>query len=434
MTYQNFNIFNNFKMILNFKLQILNSKGGFIVSIVAFFVLMIMLTIAIAMSSLIFYRQKISTNAVKSTQSYYVAEAGIEDSLMRLRNNPQMQPVSYVLSAGDANTSITIPSIIGGSRVITSQGDFVGRIRKIQATYSTDGDQASFFYGVQVGAGGLIMSNSAEVKGNVFSNGNIVGTQSNTIENNVIVAGNGNKLEKVRVKGDAMVYSCINSQIDGNLTYVTGGTNTCNIVGSTSTQSIAIPTQPLPISQAQIDDWKGEAANGGAISGNLTLIGSQAQSIGPVKITGNLTLSNSAVLTLTGTVYVQGGVTVSNSAKIQLDSSYGSLGGVIVSDGNITISNSAKLLSSGQPSSYLLALSTSTSDSAISLSNSVAGAIFYASEGGITLSNNVKVKELVAYKLIMSNSAEVEYESGLQNTFFSSGPSGGWKVADWKEK
>jgi hypothetical protein len=137
---------------------------------------------------------------------------------------------------------------------------------------------------------------------------------------------------------------------------------------------------------------------------------------------------------LTGTVYVTGNITISNSAKIKLDSSYGSLSGIILSDGIISPSNLSTLQGSGQSGSYLLVLSTNTSDTAITVSNNASGAIFYTSAGGITVSNNFSAREVTGYKLIMSNSASITYESGLSNVFFTSGPLAGWKVTSWQEK
>ena len=75
---------------LKFKLKILNQENGYVISIITIFVLIIMLSVALSMSSLIFYRQKISTNSVESTQAYYASEAGIEDALMLLRDDPQI--------------------------------------------------------------------------------------------------------------------------------------------------------------------------------------------------------------------------------------------------------------------------------------------------------------------------------------------------------
>lgn len=419
--------------VLNIETKILGQEEGYVVSIITFFILIIMLGVTISMMSLIFYRQRISTNSVKSAQSYYTAEAGSEDALLLLRNNPQISATSYNLDVNGTTANVVIPVIVGSSRAITSQGNVGGIARKIQTIYSIDSQGVSFHYGAQVGAGGLQMSNSSRIIGNVFSNGNIIGSNSATIDNSVIVSGNGNKIDGMNVGGNVLSYSCLNSTINGNLTYVTGGTNTCSVGGTTSTQSNEITSQPLPISQSQIDGWKSEAAAGGT-TGDVNLSGSQTMSLGPKKIMGNLSISNSAILTLTGTVYVTGNITISNSGKIKLDSAYGSLSGFILSDGTISPSNSSTLQGSGQAGSYLLVLSTSTSDSAITVGNSASGAIFYASAGGITVSNSFSAKEVTGYKLIMSNNSIIQYESGLQNVLFSAGPSGGWKITSWVEQ
>lgn len=413
-------------------MEIRNSQSGFIVSIMIVFLLAIFVTIALSMSTLVFYRQKVATNLVKSTQSYYAAESGIEDSLLRLKNNPQIPPVSYNLSVNNATAAVTIPAIVAGSRAIASNGNTSGIIRKVETVYSIDAQGVSFNYGAQVGAGGLIMNNGSIIKGNVFSNGNISG--NGTIDNNVIVAGNGHNIKDVRVKEDALSYSCLaNSTIEGDLTYVMGGTRTCKVNGSISTRSSEIPTQPLPISQSQIQEWKNEAAVE-VISGNITILNGQTKSYGPVKITGSLTISNNATLNMTGTIWVVGDISASNNGKIKLDGSYGSLGGIIITDKNFTISNNGILQGSGQSGSNLLVLSTSSADPAISINNNAAGAIFYASNGGISVSNNTQVKELTGYKITMQNNSVIQYETGLASLFFSSGPSGGWQITSWQEK
>lgn len=412
----------------------LAGQEGYFVSVIAIFILIIMSSIALSMSSLIFYRQKISTNSIRATQSYYTAEAGIEDALMRLKNDPQMSPISYSFPVNDTTAAVNIPAIIGTSRVVTSQGDATSRIRNIQVVYTIDSDGVSFHYGAQVGDGGLQMSNSSRVIGNVFSNGNITGSGSATIDNNVVVAGVGNSISGMDVGGNVLTYSCSNSSITGTLTYVSpGGTNNCTATGGIFTQSSQISSQPMPISDQQITDWKNAALAGGT-TGSVTLSGTETMSLGPKKIIGDLSLSNSSVLTLTGTVYVTGNITINNSSTIKLDSSFGSLGGIIIADGIISPSNSSTLQGSGQSGSYLLVLSNNVSDSAITVSNSASGAIFYTSAGGITVSNSFSAREVTGYKLTMSNSATITYESGLANALFTSGPTAGWKVIDWKEQ
>jgi uncharacterized protein YebE (UPF0316 family) len=59
--------------------------------------------------------------------------------------------------------------------------------------------------------------------------------------------------------------------------------------------------------------------------------------------------------------------------------------------------------------------------------------VAYASHGQITLSQSVSVKEVTAYKIILTQSANVTYDTGLPNTLFESGPSGGYDVTYWGE-
>ena len=408
------------------------NQKGYVVLVITFFILIIILSVALTMSSLVALGQKTATNAVKSTQSYYAAESGVEDALLILRDYPQISSASYVLNVNGVATSVVIPTVIGGARTITSQGNNNNIIRKIQTVYSVDSEAVNFYYGIEVGEGGLVMNNGSEVNGNVFSNGNISG--SGTIENNAIVSGNGHSIQGVRIEGNAIAYSCNNATIDGNLTYVTGGSNSCAVHGTTSTQSQEIAQQPLPIPQSQIDAWKSEATAVRVITGNVTLSNNQTRILGPVKITGSLTLGNRSTLILTGTIYVQGNINLNNNDVVKLDSSYGSLGGIIIADGIINTGTGNIFSGSGQTGSYLLFISTSASDSAITVSNNSAGAVFYTTVGGIQLPNNVSVLEAAGYKLILGNNAEIQSSSGIVNIFFSSGPAAGWKVTSWSEQ
>ena len=61
---------------------------------------------------------------------------------------------------------------------------------------------------------------------------------------------------------------------------------------------------------------------------------------------------------------------------------------------------------------------------AIDVDNNAEGAIFYTVNGVIRLRNNIKIREATGHKLYLDNNAIVEYETGLENTNFSSGPGG----------
>jgi hypothetical protein len=369
--------------------------------------------------------------------SYYATEGGIEDALVRLKKNPQIILTNYNLyfNNGVTTVNVDIPGIIGGSRTIIAIGTTNKMTRKVEVVSSMDGDSVSFHYGAQAGEGGLVMKSGSRIIGNVFSNGNISG--SGTIDNDAVVSGNGHSIAGVYVKGDAKAYSCLSTaKVDGDLTYVVGGEYSCEVAGEKTPQDNEINQQSLPIPEDMINQWRAdaEAVPENNVIGNKII--NSSQTYGPAKITGDLTIGNGVTITLTGTVYVQGNINLGNTNTIKLSSSYagGGSSGVILSDGIIDTGNGTTFSGSGQEGSYILILSTNSSDSAISVSNNSTGAVFYTSAGGLTISNNVSVVEATGYKIIMNNNSTIQYSSGIANIFFSSGPSAGWKVTSWQEK
>ena len=217
---------------------------------------------------------------------------------------------------------------------------------------------------------------------------------------------------------------------------VIAGTNYCQ-TGSGNNKfcdtSLSDPVQvAMPISDQNILDWKDEAMAGGIYSGNYVISNSSA-SLGPKKITGNLSITNNAQLTVTGTLWVQGNVDISNNATVQLSPSYNTSEGVIVADGTVNIGNNSVFSGSGSVGSYLMVLSTSSSTSAITLSNNGGAVILYAANGTINLANNAGAKSLNGKRINLNNNAVVIYDSGLVNSNFVNGPSGGWGIQSWKE-
>jgi len=418
-----------------------SQKNGFIALYLTILILTVVFVLAGSISLVAFNQQKISKNAVKSIQAFYAAESGIEDILQRLKINPALAGMNYNLSVGSGTTNVVLSSIIGGSRTVVSKGDFSSRTRKTSAVFHIESQKVSFCYGAQVGAGGMTMGNGSEIKGNVFSNGSVIG--KGIIDDTIIVAGNGNKIEDLTVEKNASAHTCKDSTITGTLTYVSGGSTTgCSATGGIYSQSNQILSEDLPISADQINEWKSEAASGGIVTSNVSISG-EVNFLGPVQIgtTGapkNLTLNNNAKLSVKGTIYVTGDIVFNNGSETKLDdNSYGSLSGVILSDGKITASNGSEQKGSGETGSYIMLLSTNSSlDSgspAIYVGNNAAGAIFYTTSGLIYLKNNMKAKEITGYKIQIENGAVVEYDSGLQNAQFTSGPGGSWQASDWKE-
>lgn len=421
-------------MIYNKKLK---TQKGFAALYLAVLILVVVFSIGISINVLTLTEHKILKNITKSCQAYYTAEAGIEDALLRLSNNMNWSS-HYNLNVNNNSASIDISDILGGSRTITSEGDVDDRIRKVQIVYRITTEKISFYYGAQIGDGGMEMMNNSRVKGNVFSNGSVIAPIKGYIDNSIQVAKNGNRIEGLIVDGDAWAHTCKDSTIVGDLTYVSGGSvNNCPAGGLTKTQPNDIDAKDLPISQSTIDDWKTEAESGGIIVGDYTISGGTVN-LGPQKITGNLTLDNNAVLTMTGTIWVVGDVLVKNGSTINLDANfYGGVSGVLISDGKIKIRPGVTLEGSGVEGSYLMLLSTNNSvdqsDPAIEVDNTTTGGIFYTTQGLVVIRNNVEVREVTCYQLYLAQNAEIDYETGLADTEFTSGPGGSWTVASWKE-
>ncbi|MFZ2150051.1 MAG: choice-of-anchor R domain-containing protein [Minisyncoccia bacterium] len=228
--------------------------------------------------------------------------------------------------------------------------------------------------------------------------------------------------------GNAYAHTVTNSTIAGTNYCQTGTGNNkaCNT-------SLPDPTQvAMPISDQNILDWKSEAEAGGTHSGNY-IVDSTTASLGPKKITGNLSVQNNATLTVTGTLWVEGNVIIQNNANVNLSSSYATSEGVIVTDGIANIGNNAVFAGSGSTGSYLMVLSTSTSTSAITLANNGGAVILYAANGTVNLSNNGGAKALNGKNINLSNNVVITYDSGLVNANFVNGPSGGWGITSWKE-
>lgn len=420
-------------------------KGQTAVAVIII-VLTVSMLIIVSRAKLIITYQKMNRNVVRSLETYYTTEAAIEDSLIRIVKPNLIYPATYSMELNNGSALVSITQDADGLTVM-SQGNTnnLNRNVEVQLRVGTSG-QASFQYGAQIGAGGLTMINLAQVIGNVYSGGNISGESGNRITGDAWAAGvstiSGFDNDSPNGIGvDAHANTIENSQIGEDIYYQ-------NIIdpviagGSSYPGSANPPEVELPIAATQITSWQTEAALGGATAG-YTLEGSDTDMLGPKKITGDMLIKTSAVLTITGTVWVTGNVTLQNNAAIQLHPSYGDASAVLMSDGLINMKNNFIVCGSEgfdgsdcntPTASYLLLLSTSSANPAILMENGTAlRAVLYASDGMLEIQNNARVVEATGYALSIKNNAQLIYEVGLINTEFSSGPGGNWEIASWKE-
>jgi len=124
---------------------------------------------------------------LKSARSYYAAESGSEDAAYRISQFKHYSP-NYNLTIDDVQAAVTITEN-GSNKAVESRGDDDERIRTLSASLNLTTDQVHFFYGIQIGDGGLSMNNNALVNGNVYSNGNIIGSNGAIITGSAVVAG-----------------------------------------------------------------------------------------------------------------------------------------------------------------------------------------------------------------------------------------------------
>lgn len=419
----------------NWSSPILNYwQAGFAAFYITILILSIVFVIGVSVYILTYGQQKIIKEVVKSGQAYYAAEAGIEDGLLKLAKKMSWSS-PFILKVENSTSTVEISNIVGGSRIITSTGNYSNRIRKLRIVYEISSKGLSFYYGAQVGEGGVEMQDSSKIDGNAFSNGSVINLSGNPeITGTIKIAKNGNRLEGLKIGKDAYTYKCLNSEILGKLVSATSTNCSAN---SYETLSGEIATSSLPITESQIQDWKNEAISDGTIT-SLVVSGKQEISLGPKKIEGNLTVQDQAKLKLTGTIWVTGQITIQNNGQIFLDNNaYGNKSGAIISDGKITVQDRAIISGSGEAGSYLMLLSTLDSvlsgQMAVVIQNSPQLDIIYAPRGRILLQDSISLREVSGWGLRLQNTAKVIYEAGLEDANFTSGPGGSWQVTDWKE-
>lgn len=154
------------------------NQKGFVAFYIAILILVIVFTLAMSISILSYNQQKISQNIIKSSQAYYVAEAGIEDSIYRIIKNKKYEATNN-LNVGEGLTTVNITDE-GNKKIIQSSGDISQRTRILKAILNTNTSAISFHYGAQIDKGGLYIGNNASVQGNVYSNGSIIGQGSSS--------------------------------------------------------------------------------------------------------------------------------------------------------------------------------------------------------------------------------------------------------------
>ncbi len=429
---------------MNTKYQILNTnpkRGAAIITTVMFFVV-ISITIALGLSSSVVREYITARDFDKSKGAYYLSEAGHEDVLYRIKRLKQYDAVETLVLNGNTATT-TITTIDSSNKLVSSIGDIAQNIRRVKSALST-GTGASFSFGVQTGNGGIFLSGSSSVTGNIYSNGIVQGT-SDPITGSIVSAGPLGSVSGIDAGGSVYSHTIGNSTIAGNAYYFSPATLTDTTVSGTKYPGSADQaTTTLPISDAQITQWEADAEAGGVFSSPCII---NTPTTWTARKVNCAELEIKDTLTISGWIWVTGNVKI-KGGTVKLDPTLGGNSAGIIADNTANRTTGSKInletttvfQGSGTAGSYVFLISQNNSaelggtERAIDLGQSASGDILlYASHGEVVVAQSSELKEVTAYKVSLENQANVTYVSGLTNVLFVGSPSGAWNINGWTE-
>jgi hypothetical protein len=408
------------------------------------------MTIGLALSSAVL------SNSIKIQRTYHqlaalsYAEGGVNRALWEINKNgvyntildnslPGGQFEATVSDCGENCKRITSVGYVPSKAHFSAKRTVRIKIRGVHSTTNI-----AFKYGVQVDSLGTFMENNATVKGSLFSNGPISNGNSSTLITGTAISSASfflfSSITDGTINGDARAF------------FISGA-----IVKGKKYTGVVPPYQEMPIPSSQlnstIDAWEAPAEDGGII-GTTTINGSNQ--LGPKKIDGDLIINNNASLMVTGTIWVTGNITIKNNAHVFLAPSYGTSSGIIIADhktnrtdfdkGRIYVNQQAVIsgIDPGNPKtpSYLMLFSTQQPPPpfenfwklwpAITIYNGSLGGVYYAPFGSVELKNNALARAIACDGLLVRQGAVVDYDSGMANSSFASGPAGFWTTTEWQ--
>ncbi|MDP3934713.1 MAG: choice-of-anchor R domain-containing protein [Candidatus Giovannonibacteria bacterium] len=181
--------------------------------------LFIMLSAIFGASSVALKEAKVAEENKKSKLSFFAAESGLEDAVYRLKRGKNLtSSFSLTLNGATSNTTVTSS---GGRKDIYSEGSNSGDIRALSSVL-LNSTGISFYYGAQVGEGGMIMDQQSQIKGsggaagNIYSNGSVSGESGATVTGDLIVATGVTEDTNARSTtcGEDQIVGQANPQID----------------------------------------------------------------------------------------------------------------------------------------------------------------------------------------------------------------------------
>jgi hypothetical protein len=373
-----------------------------------------------------------STADILTRATFYIKKIGNPGNItFRLLANDNGSPSKTVLATGSISATLVTESYSFIETTLdTNPALTAGQTYWLMLTVSADSNN---YYSWAIDTSDNYLNNTGKYTSNWNSGSPNWALGGGDLNFETFLGGVVYTLAGVTVNGTARAAEMTSCTVGGDAYYET--TNTCVVNGQEFPNTPALPSVPFPISNSQINDWQAIAEAGGIIPGNHTITNGATETLGPIKIAGDLEVSNNSFLYITGPIWVEGDINFYNNVAARIDTSLGNNGTVIIANypsdpntkGIISISNNAIIDGNGLAGSFPLVISMyQGAGNAIDLNNNADNAILFAPNGTLTVSNNASVKEIIANKINMSNNSVVNYDTGLQSAAFASGPGGAW--------
>ncbi len=437
-------------------LRVLRVKGAAMLTFVLFFAFTSSVMM-FALNQSIFMDLSDLNQISNSKQAYLSAESAVEDVVYRnVFGTFGVNNSESVTIGGVTAVATTVYDSVADEYLIVGSATKGTSVRKAEAILTISAGSA-FNYGLQAGNGGITLSNNSDIYGNVYSNGRVLGAGTATLFGDIISAGPTGRVEDITATGSifANTIDNIDAGLDAHYNVDVGSSN---VAGTRFTPAPNQPVASLPISTTTVQEWKDAiedygttiaASDPACSSGTYTI--DTSMTIGYLKVECNLDIRKTGAgitITVDGPIWVMGNLSFSQGPTINAAASIGRRSVQFIVDNpsnrltssRIEVRNSTNFNGSGDARSYVMLLSMNESsslgglDKAIDVAQSANGDVLvYSGFGLVDIGNNIDLREVTGYQINVANGSSVTYESGLASLLFTSGPGGGYTLADWRQ-
>ena len=180
------NIINNINRFDTNRIYRRSKQSGQVIMGSVLLFLTIAITVLVGIATPVAIQVRSAADFLQSRQAYISADVLNEEALYRL-NKGKTLPSNLVLSFNGA-TSTALISFVGAEEQVLATGISGAFTRLSQSLFTQGQGNFGLNYAAQVGTGGITMSGSPTINGDVMSNGDISGSGVSTINGNVTSA------------------------------------------------------------------------------------------------------------------------------------------------------------------------------------------------------------------------------------------------------